>query len=184
MKIKWKSVNRTIHYWGSSICALPLLLVIITGILLLLKKESNWIQPPTVRGMSKVPTISFDAIIKSAKKAKEANINDWSDVSRLDVRPSKGVIKLQSKNGWEVQIDHQNAEILQIAYRRSDLIESLHDGTFFSRKISYFLFLPCALILLILWISGIYLFITMLSTKNNNRRRKKEAIQNSKKTQN
>ena len=176
MKIRWKAVNRTIHYWGSSLCALPILLVIITGLLLLLKKESDWIQPPTMNGNGNVPTLSFETILDVAKTAKEANINHWSDIDRLDVRPSKGLIKLQSKNGWEVQIDHQNATILQIAYRRSDLIESLHDGTFFGRKISYFIYLPCALILFILWISGIYLFITMLSTKNNNRRRKKEAI--------
>lgn len=179
MKIKWKSVNRTIHYWGSSICALPILLVIITGMLLLLKKESNWIQPPTIKGSGVVPTISFDAIINSAKNIKEAEIADWSDVSRLDVRPGKGLIKIQSKNGWEIQIDHQDARVLQVAYRRSDLIESLHDGTFFGRKISYFIYLPCATILLILWVTGIYLFITMISTKNNNRRRKKAAIKNS-----
>lgn len=176
MKIRWKTLNRTIHYWGSSICALPILLVIITGLLLLLRKEFDWIQPPTMNGNGNIPTISFEAILDVAKTAKEANINNWSDIDRLDVRPNKGLIKLQSKNGWEVQIDHQKATILQIAYRRSNLIESLHDGTFFSRKISYFIFLPCALILFILWLSGIYLFITMLSTKNANRSRRKEAI--------
>ena len=75
------------------------------------------------------------------------------------MRPSKGVIKVRAKNRWEVQLDHQSGEILQVAYRRSGLIESIHEGTFFHDKVRLGIFLPSAIILLILWVTGIYLFL-------------------------
>ena len=37
-----------------------------------------------------------------------------------------------ARTGYEVQIDTETAEILQVAVRRSDLIESIHDGSYFN----------------------------------------------------
>lgn len=44
---KW---TRKLHRWGALLTAVPLLLVIVTGLLLQVKKEAAWIQPPTMRG--------------------------------------------------------------------------------------------------------------------------------------
>ncbi len=82
----------------------------------------------------------------------------WKDVDRLDVRPGQGVIKVQCKNRWEVQVDAASGEVLQVEYRRSDLIESLHDGSFFSDPAKLWVFLPCAVVVLGLWVTGVYLF--------------------------
>ena len=41
------------------------------------------------------------------------------------------MVKVWLNNGWEIQVDLNNGTILQTAYRRSDLIESIHDGSFF-----------------------------------------------------
>ena len=49
--------------------------------------------------------------------------------------------------------------MLQASYRRSDLIESIHDGSFFADAAKLWVFLPAALILLGLWISGVYLWL-------------------------
>lgn len=174
MKIRWNSLNRKIHYWGSAICALPVLIIIVTGFLLIFKKESDWIQPPTMKGQGKIPTIRFHEIIEIAKQVEELEVKDWSDIDRLDVRPSKGVIKLKSNNNWELQIDSQTSEILQVAFRRSQIIEGIHDGTFFHKYVSYGIFFPAALILFILLITGIYLFVTMTITKSKNKKRKLE----------
>jgi uncharacterized iron-regulated membrane protein len=168
-----KKINRQTHYWGSFICAIPILIVIITGIVLQLKKESSWIQPPTIRGSAKIPTLPFDQILNTAKTVDEAGIADWKDIDRLDVRPGKGVIKIRAKNRWEIQIDHQTGELLQTAYRRSDLIESIHDGSFFHDKAKIWIFLPSAIVLLILWVTGIYLFVITLLNKNSNKSRKR-----------
>ena len=44
------AINRKIHHWGSILIALPLATVLVTGVLLLLKKDLDWIQPPTIKG--------------------------------------------------------------------------------------------------------------------------------------
>ena len=169
--MKPAKLNRVLHRWGSIIIALPVLLVIVTGILLLLKKEVSWIQPSTVNGSSKELALSFDQILEAAKSVPEAEINGWEDVDRLDVRPGKGMLKLQAVNRYEIQIDAKTGEVLQSAYRRSDLIESLHDGSFFHDRAKLWIFLPSAVILLGLWVTGIYLFILPYQTRKKRRRK-------------
>jgi len=151
-------INRKVHKWGSIIIALPVLLVIVTGILLLIRKEFAYLQPETQRGSAKIPTIAFEQIIKQVSTVEQAQISSWQDIDRLDVRPSKGVIKVRANNQWEIQLDSKTAEILQVAYRRSDFIESLHDGTFFQDNANLWLMLPSGIVLLILSITGLFLF--------------------------
>ena len=164
-------INRKLHRLGAIATALPLLLVIASGILLQLKKESDWIQPPTAHGSSKVPRASLEALLAAAKSA-DKGISSWDDVDRLDFRPSKGVVKVRGRNRWEVQIDAATAEVLQVAYRRSDLIESLHDGSYLHKSAKLWLFLPCALVLLGLWVSGLYLWWLPHRARRRKRRRR------------
>tara|TARA_B110000438_G_scaffold58046_1_gene58042 strand:+ start:7121 stop:7579 length:459 start_codon:yes stop_codon:yes gene_type:complete len=139
---------------------LPVLLIIVSGILLQLKKEIHWLQPPTKKGqVQNNPTITLDDILSTVKKIDEVNIKSWSDIDRLDLRVEKGIVKVRGKNRWEVQIDTQTKKVLQVAYRRSDLIEQLHDGSWFNEKIKLYIFLPSGIILFILWVTGIYMFI-------------------------
>ena len=172
MKINWNKFNRKIHYWGSCICALPVIIIIATGLLLIFKKQSDWVQPPTIRGENKIPTISFDQVLTVAKSVPEAKIESWKNIDRLDVRPKKGVIKIRAKNRIEIQIDQQSGKILNVAYRRSDLIEAIHDGSFFHDIVKYLLFFPSSIILLILWITGLYLFIIPLIKKKRKKQKK------------
>ena len=169
--MKISVLNRKVHYWGSIIIALPLLLVIGSGILLLLKKDVSWIQPPTKNGEGKIPVISFDQLFKSVSGVPEAEVLSWSDVKRIDIQPSKGLAKVTSENNYEMQVDTQTGKILHVAYRRSDLIESLHDGTFFHDSAKYFMSLPSALILFILLISGVVLFFQPYYVKYKRKRK-------------
>ena len=165
-EFNWNKWTRKTHYWGSFVIILPISIVITTGILLQLKKEINWIQPPTSnREHNNAPTISFDNILASVKTADEANITSWDDVDRLDVRIDKGIVKVRGKNRWEVQVDTETGDVLQVAYRRSDLIESLHDGSWFHDKVKIWLFLPSGIILFVLWITGLYMFILPYTVK-------------------
>jgi hypothetical protein len=75
------------------------------------------------------------------------------------VRIQKGIVKVRSQNNWEVQIDTQTGEVLQTAYRRSDIIESIHDGSWFHDKVKLWIFLPTGIVLFILWITGVYMLI-------------------------
>jgi len=126
--------------------------------MLQLKKRIAWIQPPTLEGVSREPGLTFDQILQVARSVPEAQIDGWDDIDRLDVRPSEGMLKVRGVNRWEVQIDGETGDVLQVAYRRSDLIESLHDGSFFHDKVKLLIFFPSGLILLGMWISGLYLF--------------------------
>jgi uncharacterized iron-regulated membrane protein len=170
------AVNRRIlmrkgHRWGAILIALPFLLVILTGLLLQLKKDWSWVQPPTARGTGKAPVVSFEAILEAAKSAPEARIESWSDVDRLDVRPDRGLVKVQARNGWEVQVDTGTGKVLQTEYRRSDLIETLHDGSWFGDGVKLWVFLPVAVVVLGLWLTGVYLFFLPVGVRWRQRRR-------------
>ena len=170
--MKLFKLNRQIHNWGSIIIAIPVSIVFITGVLLLLKKDIDWIQPSTVRGAETGLSLSFDEILDIASTVPEAGIQSWSDVDRLDVRPGKGMIKVRANNRWEVQIDANNGAVLQVAVRRSDLIESIHDGSFFSDFAKYWIFLPASVVLIGLWITGMILFFQPYVAKSRNKKRR------------
>lgn len=174
--MKLSRLNRLVHRWGSITIALPAIVVILSGIMLQLKKESAWIQPPTARGSSIRLTLSLDQILAATMAVPEAQVQGWEHIDRLDVRPGKGMVKVQCNNHWEVQLDTQTGKVLQVAYRRSDLIESLHDGSFFSDFAKHWVFLPTAIMLAILWGTGGYLFFHpyLAKRKKRIRRRKHE----------
>ena len=157
--MKLSKLTRVSHRWGSIIALLPLMIIIASGIILQLKKVSPYIQPPTQHGAGTEPAISFERILEVARTVPEAEIESWEDVDRLDVRPGKGVVKVRCKNRYEVQIDTETAEILQVAVRRSDLIESIHDGSYFNDHFKLWVFLTARIVLAMLVITGIYLFL-------------------------
>lgn len=169
MGASWNRLNRKVHYWCSIVVLAPLLVVLFSGMLLQFKKQVAWIQPTTVESSGGVPEVTFSQVLEAAKSAPEARIDDWSDISRLDVRPDKGILKIRAKNNWEIQIDHKTGEILQVAYRRSDIIESIHDGSFFHAKAKPWLFFSAGVGLLLLCVTGLYMFIVPLSVRRKRR---------------
>jgi hypothetical protein len=156
--MKLSRQSRVFHRWGSIIALLPITVIIFSGIVLQLKKVSSYVQPPTQSGAGTEPAIGFDRILEVARTVPEAEIETWEDVDRLDVRPGKGVVKVRCKNRYEVQIDAETAEILQVAFRRSDLIESIHDGSFFNEHFKLWIFLPAGIVLALLLVTGVHLF--------------------------
>ena len=157
--MRTKILLRKLHRWAAILTALPFLLILTTGMLLQFKKESAWIQPPTRTGSGRVPEISFARILEAARTAAGAGIQDWEDIERLDVRPGRGVVKVRGQNRREVQIDTTTGEVLQVMVRRSDLIESLHDGSFFHDRVKLWIWFPLALVLTGLWGTGLYLWL-------------------------
>jgi uncharacterized iron-regulated membrane protein len=157
--------GRKLHRWGAVIVAAPFLVVIVSGILLQVKKQVAWVQPPTQKGVSKEPTISFAALLETVQNVPEAEVRSWADVDRVDVRPKDGIAKVRCMNRYEVQVDFQTGEVVQVAYRRSDLIESIHDGSWFHDAAKLYVFLPSAVIVFGLWVTGMYLFVLPYSVK-------------------
>ncbi|HEU4647587.1 MAG TPA: PepSY domain-containing protein [Gemmatimonadales bacterium] len=149
--------NRKIHYWVSVAIALPALVVVTSGILLQLKKHWTWVQPPEQRGSGTSPRIGMSDILAASRSVPEAGVLTWSDVQRVDIRPDRGVAKVTSRTRWEVQVDTETGRVLQVAPRRSDLIESIHDGSWFHDYAKLWIFLPNGVLLLLLWGTGLYL---------------------------
>lgn len=157
--MKFNLLNRKVHYWASIAVAVPILIVIVSGLLLQTKKQFVWIQPPELRGAGKNPSLSLPQVLEISRTVSEAEIKTWDDINRIDARPSRGILKVTAKNNWEIQIDTETGAVLQTAYRRSDIIEAIHDGSFFHENVKLWIFLPSGIVLLLLWMTGIYLFI-------------------------
>jgi len=165
MAINIRVWGRRLHRWAAIITAIPLFIVVTTGILLQLKKELDWVQPPTQKGQGKEPTVSMEAILMATKTVPDAEVRSWNDIERVDIRPKDGIAKVQCKNRMEVQVDLQTGRVLQKSERRSDLIESIHDGSWFHESAKLYVFLPAAIIVLGLWGTGIYLWVLPLAVK-------------------
>lgn len=156
-----KRLFRQVHYWLSLAVFVPAAIMFVAGGFLMLKKEIEWIQPATMSGEAEaqLPQASFAQMLDSARDHPEAGIESWSDIDRIDLRVDDGIAKLQAHSGWEVQVDTRTAEVLQVAYRRSDLIETIHDGSFFADWVKLYVFLPTGILLIIMWGTGAYLFL-------------------------
>ena len=163
-------LNRKIHYWVSFGIALPLGVILVTGVLLQLKKNWTWVQPAEVRGTGKAPQLSFNEVLDRVKTVPDLGVTSWDDVNRLDVRPSRGMVKVWLNNGWEVQVDLGTGAVLQTAYRRSDFIESIHDGSFFAGDWTKLgLFLPAGICLFLLWLGGLWMWWVPFAAKRKRR---------------
>jgi uncharacterized iron-regulated membrane protein len=163
--------NRKLHRWGAVIVAAPFIVVLCTGILLQLKKQLAWVQPTELRAKKDVVSTSLPAILEVVRAIPHVGMQEWSDIDRLDVRPQKGVVKVIGHSRWEVQLDSETARVLQVAYRRSDLIESLHDGSWFHPAVKLFVFLPVGVLVTMLEVTGVYMwFVPILARRRRDRR--------------
>ena len=178
--MKFSRLTRLTHRWGAILILIPTAIIIGSGLVLQLKKNFGWIQPPTQRGSSEDLSLSFEQMLEAVRHVPEAQVESWDDIDRLDVRPRKGMLKVRCKNRWEVQLDTKTGDVLQVAYRRSDLIESVHDGSFFHASTKIWLFLPSGLVLFLLWITGIHMFFQPYYAKWKKRHKKKHVNSNSK----
>jgi hypothetical protein len=114
--------------------------------------------------------IGLEDILAAARTVPDMHVQTWDDISRLDVRVDRGLAKLSLVNGYEVQVDLGTGRVLQTAYRRSDLIESIHDGSYFGGDWTKLgLFLPTGIALALLWAGGIWMLWVNLHGKRKKR---------------
>ncbi len=152
-------LNRRVHYWLSLVVALPLVVMAVTGLLLQFKKQLPWVQPTEQRGSGGTPSVTLDRVLEICRGIPQAEVKSWDDISRIDVRPSRGMLKVSTANSTEVQIDLATGEVLQVAHRRSDMLEAIHDGSWFHTAVKFGVFVPAGVSLLVLWLTGLVLFI-------------------------
>lgn len=153
--------SRQLHRWAALIAALPLLLTICTGLLLIQRSNFGWIQPKARTGSTRLadPGIQPAEVLTILKTIPEAEVQAWKDVSQVIFNPAKGLYLIRLKNHYEVQIDAASAQVLNVQYRTSTLLIALHEGSWFHPLVMQWVFFPAGVLLLLLWISGIYLWL-------------------------
>lgn len=163
-------LTRRIHYWVTLGIAVPVIVIVTTGVLLQVKKQSHWVQPQEIRGTGTTPTIDLHQILAAVKTVPSLGVTGWDDIKRMDIRADRGLAKVTVAGNWEVQVDLGTGAVLQTAYRRSDLIESLHDGSFFLGDWSKLgLFLPTGVALVVMWLTGLWMFWLPFSVRRKRR---------------
>jgi hypothetical protein len=163
-------LSRRLHRWGAIAIGLPLLCVVGSGLLLQVKKQVPWVQPAEQRTAVPTPAVGWDVILAAAKAMPEAGVTGWEHIDRVDVRPGKGIMKVITHSRWEAQLALADGAVLQVAYRRSDLIEQFHDGSFFGDAAKHWIFLPSGVVLFALWATGLYLWVLPWLTKRKRAR--------------
>ena len=59
--------NRRVHYWAAFATAVPLLVIIVTGLLLQMKKYWTWVQPAEQRGSGTAPVVSLEDVLSAVQ---------------------------------------------------------------------------------------------------------------------
>lgn len=150
------------HRWVGIALSLSLIVIAGTGLLLLLKKQFEWIQPPTQKGVEGEvgDFISLERLVEVVLAANNPNFQSFDDIDRVDFRPGKRVHKVRSKHNYaEIQVDAVSGAILSQDSRTSDWIEQIHDGSFFGDPVHDYLMPIVALGLVFLVFSGLYLWL-------------------------
>lgn len=146
-----------------SIFLVPLLVVpwiVVTGsgLLLQVRYELPWVMPEQFQGISKIPSVEFVDILENTKRLKGLKVDSWENIWRVYVYPNKGNISLHTNDRWEVQFDAKTGELLDLSVRRTELIEKFHEGKWMNANIWFFL--PAHIMSIIVWLLGVYLWIT------------------------
>ena len=158
-------VARKVHRTTGAILFVFFFIVAVTGLLLGWKKHSGGlILPKSYAGKSTDPKDWLPIHVLREKAfiiAREQISPDLPlDLDRIDIRPDKGMVKFVFIHGyWGLQIDCTTGELLHLERRRSDLIETIHDGSFFAGDWTKLgLFLPAGATMLLLWIGGLWMW--------------------------
>ncbi|KYG83532.1 PepSY domain-containing protein [Roseivirga echinicomitans] len=133
----------------------------VTGLILGWKKNIDILQPPTREGenLNMSDWHSVQRLADVSLLAVDSLGLNASNFDRIEYRPTKGIAKVIFDTGsWEVQVDAQTLEVYSVAKRNSDWIEQIHDGSIISELFKLISMNVLGLGLLILSISGIWLW--------------------------
>lgn len=164
----------TTHKWTGIGLSLVFAMTAVTGFLLIVKKNFDWIQPPSQKGADGTleDMRPLQEIIGAVLAQNHPDFQTLADIERIDIRPDKRIAKFRSQENWsEFQVDLMTGEVLSGRdIRRSDLIEQIHDGTFLGDWFHNWIMPVVAIALLFLVCSGLWLW---LEPKVRKRKRKK-----------
>lgn len=178
-KFNSERMLRIAHRWISIGILIPLFITAATGVLLLLRQQIDWVQPPAIVNESFVAESQWATISQvyaSVINNPLTRLHGKKEIGSIIYKPSKGIIQLRTKNKQLIQLEGSTAEILSIAPRRTGWLIQLHEGSYWGKGVRYFVFLPAALGLLLLLISGGILIFKYYNRKRVTYRIKKRHI--------
>ena len=126
---------RKVHRTTGALLFIFFFIISVTGFLLGIKTHSGGVILPDTKIGSSTQFSKFlplDSLQKNASKYMSDYLKETIaiEIDRIDVRPDKGIVKFTFKsNFYELQLDGASGELLQIDFRRSDVIEKIHDGS-------------------------------------------------------
>ena len=163
----------TTHKWTGIVLGIVFLHTAVTGFLLLMKKDYAAIQPPTCQGApgELAEFRSLQDVFAVVFAEDHPDFQNLDDIDRIDFRPGKRVHKVRSRhNHSEIQVDAVTGAILSRDWRPSDLLEDLHDGSFYARW-AHAYFMPLVAIALAFMVgSGIYIWAWPVLQRRKRRR--------------
>lgn len=127
---------REIHRKTGALLFVFFFVIALSGLFLGWKKHSNGLLlPQSTKGTSTnlKEWLPLDSLHQKACKIAHDSIDPQLslDLDRIDIRKDKGMVKFVFTDSfWEVQLDGATGNLLQVARRRSDFIETIHDGSF------------------------------------------------------
>ena len=184
MQVAVLRIFRKVHRTMGAFLFLFFFIVAITGLLLGWKKNSNgWILPASAKGKS-TQLETWKPVNELLHIADSVLLHDVdaslsTKIDRIDIRKDKGIVKfIYTDHYWEIQLDGQTGEALQINQRKSEFIEDIHDGSYLDIyfktkgepiKLVYTLIMGLAL--LIFTITGFWLWYGPKLIRNKNRKK-------------
>ncbi len=156
--------TRSLHRWIGFLASLFLALISVTGFFLAMKDRFAFMRPPVqeaVKLESAEQILPVARILEVAFGAGHPELSEIKEVDRVDYRPGDNVFKVVSKDGYrEIQVDGTTGTIVSDAFRNDQLMEDIHDMSFFADAAHGYLLPIVAVGLLLLSLSGIFIFFT------------------------
>ena len=155
---------RSLHKWIAIIIFAPMIFLVVTGIILQLRKPVEAIQPNIRFGVAQYqPTASLDMILEAVKAIPEMEVKGWNDIQLYDLRPKYGVVKVRNFAEMEAQIDAKTAQVLNVGQRWNDIVTLMHEGTTWGLRMNVFLWV--SIVWLVLAFCGLYLIVLVTKGK-------------------
>ncbi len=142
---------RKIHGYVALSIFLPLLFTALTGIVLQLRDQFEWIQPAPVKSqaITGTPLLTLEAI---AERFKDQGLE------QIIYKPAKGSLVVRLRDDIEAHLHPQTGALLKQATRRTTFLIELHQGSWLGKFGQYGVHVTTGLGLLFLIVSGLVIY--------------------------
>lgn len=145
--MSWRKWHRVVGL----IILLPLVVVTVTGILLQLRNQFEYLQPATIKNKLD-PKLALYSTEKLLEEYGAKNVD------QIIVKPGKGSLVVRLTNGDELQLHPHTGELLKRAQRRTNFLIELHQGSWMGPIGQYGIHFVSGLGLFFLIISGLVIY--------------------------